>query len=358
MMYRIQRLALAFTLALGLSGCGAPPVGIQAGESDQATAQKHKADALSLIVLPDMGHGSLVNAIRGAQKSIKVQTYIFTNYDASAELVKALTERAKAGVDVQVIIEANPYIPPKPLAPGELPAFGNTVNKETIQALIAGGVRVKRSSPKFRYTHQKTLLIDDQTAYIMTLNFTNSGLTTNREYAVVDRDASDVAEIKRIFSADWDEVTYLPKDPDLVVSPNNSRQRILNLIDSAKKTLVVQCEFVSDPEIAQHLGARAKAGVDVKVMMAHFDKDPNTGRDSNADSLALLTGQGVNQVLFGKSIKMHAKMILADGARAYIGSENLTSNSLDNNREMGVLVQDKAIVETLAKVSSKDWAAR
>lgn len=358
MIHRIQRLALAFTLALGLTGCGALPVGLQAGGSDQATAQKHKADSLSLIVLPDMGYSTITDAIKGAKKSIKLQTYIFTNYDASAEIVKALTERAKAGVDVQVIIEANPYIPAKPLAPGEQPVFGNVVNKETINALIAGGVRVKRSSPKFRYTHQKTFLIDDQTAYIMTLNFTNSGLTSNREYAVVDRDASDVAEIKRIFEADWQEITYVPKDPDLVVSPNNSRQRIIKLIDSAKKTLMVQCEFVSDPEVAEHLGARAKAGVDVKVMMAHFDKDPNTGYDPNTTSQTLLNGQGVAQLLFGKSIKMHAKMILADGERAYIGSENLTTNSLDNNREMGILVQDKAVVDTLAKVAAKDWAAK
>ncbi|MNX92713.1 Cardiolipin synthase [compost metagenome] len=175
---------------------------------------------------------------------------------------------------------------------------------------------------------------------------------------MVDRDPSDIKELQKIFHADWEELTYVPKDPDLVVSPNNSRARILKLIDSAKKSLMVQCEFVSDPEIAQHLGARAKAGVDVKVMMAHFDKDPNTGRDSNADSQALLNGQGVNQLLFNKSIKMHAKMILADNARAYIGSENMTSNSLDNNREMGVLVEDKAIIETLAKTAAKDWAAR
>ncbi|MNT78307.1 hypothetical protein D3C72_2175320 [compost metagenome] len=118
-------------------------------------------------------------------------------------------------------------------------------------------MRVKRSSPKFRYTHQKTMVIDDQTAYIMTLNFTNSGLTTNREYAVVDRDPSDIKELQKIFHADWEELTYVPKDPDLVVSPNNSRARILKLIDSAKKSLMVQCEFVSDPEIAQHLGAHA-----------------------------------------------------------------------------------------------------
>jgi phosphatidylserine/phosphatidylglycerophosphate/cardiolipin synthase-like enzyme len=54
---------------------------------------------------------------------------------------------------------------------------------------------------------------------------------------------------------------------------------------------------------------------------------------------------------------MHAKTIIADSARAYVGSENLTANSLDHNREMGILLTDKALVETIERTALADWAA-
>lgn len=346
-----KSLSLALALAFGLTGCGTLPFGaLGAGADSQASALKKTSGQVSVLVFPDAGPRPIQDAIRGAKKSIELETYMFTNYDASGELVQALIGRAKAGVDVRVILEANPYIPPKMGEP--LP---ENPNKATMQALIAGGVKVKRSSPKFRFTHEKAMVIDEETAYIMTMNFTNSGLTSNREYVVVDRDPTDVAELQRIFHADWEELNYVPKDPDLVVSPNNSRKKILQLIDSAKKYLTVQVEFLSDPEVAQHLGAKAKAGVDVTVMCTYFEPDPVTGRDTVGETTKLLKDVGVEKVRFAKSIKMHAKMVIADGERAYVGSENFTTNSLDNNREVGIILQDKVAIATIAKTAAKDW---
>lgn len=351
---QFKSLSLALALAFGLTGCGTLPFGTPGAAVDsQASALKRTSGQVSLLVFPEAGPNVMLEAIRGAKKSIELETYMFTNYDASAQLVQALIERQKAGVDVRVILEANPYIPPKMGEP--LP---ENPNKATIQALLAGGIKVKRSSPKFRFTHVKGMVIDSQVAYIMTMNFTNSGLTSNREYVVVDRDPTDVAEVQRIFHADWEELTYKPKDPDLVVSPDNSRQKIVKLIDSAKKSLMVQVEFLSDPEIAQHLGARAKAGVDVKVQCAFFEPDPVTGRDTVGFTTKLLKDAGVEQIRFGKSIKMHAKMMIVDGSKAYVGSENFTANSLDNNREVGIILQDKAAIAVLEQTAAKDWEAR
>lgn len=346
-----KSLSLALALALGLTGCGTLPFGTPGMTADsQASALKRASGELSVLVFPDAGPQAILQAIHGAKKSIQLETYMMTNHDASAQIVKALVERARAGVDVRVILEASPYIPPQMGQP--LP---ENPNKATTAELLAGGVKVKRSSPKFRFTHEKAMVIDGTTGYIMTMNFTNSGLTTNREYVVVDRDASDVGELRNIFHADWEELTYVPKDPDLVISPNNSRKKLLKLIDSAKQSVMIQIEFLSDPEVAQHLGARAKKGVDVKVLGAYYEPDPVTGRDSCGDTVKLLNGVGVTNVRFSKNLKMHAKMIIADGARAYVGSENLTSNSLDNNREVGIILQDKALVATLAGNAAKDW---
>jgi phosphatidylserine/phosphatidylglycerophosphate/cardiolipin synthase-like enzyme len=199
------------------------------------------------------------------------------------------------------------------------------------------------------------MIIDDATAYVMTMNFTNSAFTANREYALIDRLPADVAELLKIFQADWDEAPYQPGDTPLVVSPVNSRARILGLIDSAQHTLTIQVEYLTDPEVAAHLAARAKAGVDIKVMLAYLKPSPCMDGDTNAEEAKLMADAGVTQVAFMKNIRMHAKCIVADGERAFLGSENLTTTSLDRNREIGILVTDPVLVAKLRDTAAADW---
>jgi phosphatidylserine/phosphatidylglycerophosphate/cardiolipin synthase-like enzyme len=229
---------------------------------------------------------------------------------------------------------------------------------EAIKALQAGGVRVRYSSPQFKFTHEKSMIIDDQVAYVMTMNFTNSAFTANREYVMIDRTPADVAELLKIFACDWNETPYIPGDSPLVVSPVNSRSRILALIDSAQQSLTVQVEYCTDPEVVAHLSARAKAGVDVKVMLAYLEPSPCIPDDTNAKEAQQMADAGIKQVAFMKNIRMHAKCIVADGARAFLGSENLTTTSLDRNREIGILVTDPLLVAKLRDTAAGDWGGQ
>lgn len=332
-----------------LVGCGvAAPGELPAFSTVRAAA----VSGLGLWQMPDQGVSPILQAIQGARKSLWLETYMFTDHDATTQLVQALCERARAGVDVRVILEQHPYFPTTPGTPASNP------NAATYQALAAGGVKVQWSDPRFSYTHEKGMVIDGATAYVMTCNFTNTAFTANREYVVVDPTAADVAEIGRIFQADWNRVPFTPQDPALVVSPDNSRQKLLSLIDGTQKTLVIQSEYLEDPEVAQHLGDRVRAGVDVKVMLAAESKDAVTGQDPNAAEAALLAKVGVKQVIFTQHVKMHAKAMVADGSWAFVGSENLTANSLNRNRELGILVRDPAVVRSLVQTTAKDWAAR
>ena len=54
---------------------------------------------------------------------------------------------------------------------------------------------------------------------------------------------------------------------------------------------------------------------------------------------------------------LHTKVIVADGALAYLGSENLSGTSLDHNREVGVIVTDPVSIMPLATTFETDWAA-
>jgi phosphatidylserine/phosphatidylglycerophosphate/cardiolipin synthase-like enzyme len=192
----------------------------------------------------------------------------------------------------------------------------------------------------------------------MTMNFTNSAFTANREYVMIDRTPADVAELLKIFACDWNETPYIPGECPVVVSPVNSRSRFLALIDSAQQSLTVQVEYCTDPEVVAHLSARAKAGVDVKVMLAYLEPSPCMDGDTNALEAKLMADAGVTQVAFMKNIRMHAKCIVADGARAFLGSENLTTTSLDRNREIGILVTDPLLVAKLRDTAAGDWGGQ
>ena len=56
-----------------------------------------------------------------------------------------------------------------------------------------------------------------------------------------------------------------------------------------------------------------------------------------------------------KELKLHAKMLLADGERAIIGSINLAPGSFDSRRELAIEVDDKHIVDRLQEVVHRDW---
>jgi cardiolipin synthase len=308
---------------------------------------------LTLLTMPEDGLPPLLAALRAAKRSIKLKIYMLTDHDETSQLVNTLVERAKSGLDVEVVLEVRPYLPASaPSCQSNAPS----INMPAIATLQAGGVRVRYASPRFKFTHEKSLVLDDEVAWIMTCNFTNAAFTGNREYIVIDRVPSDVAELLRVFHADWDSTPFTPAEGPLVLSPDNSRQRLLSLIDSATKSLSIQVEYLTDPEVVQHLSDRAHAGVDVKVMLAFLAPGvcPGDG-DTNAEETQVLAAAGVTQVQFVRTLKMHAKCLIADGLRAFVGSENLTTTSLDRNREVGIMLNDPVLVGKLAQTAAIDW---
>ncbi len=343
-----------------LSGCGTSPVATlpQADLVDRsALAASNKESGLSLVVMPEAGPDFIIKAIKGAKKSILLEMYLLTYSGITQQITDALIAKHKAGLDVRIILENQPFIMPTPPKPGEMPKPPINVNRAAFEALTNAGVRVKRSSPQFVFTHQKSMVIDGKVGYIMTMNFSNAAFQKNREYIVIDESPSDVDELIRIFEADWSETPIVPKDPDLVVSPNNSKERILTLIKGAKKTLQLQVEFMDDPDVIQALADRKNAGVDVSIQLSYHKPDPKSGYDSNGIIKKKLEDVGITNVKFIKTVGLHCKLIVTDNSKAYVGSENFTTNSLTRNREMGIIIKDKVIVNKLSEIAAKDWAA-
>jgi cardiolipin synthase len=158
-----------------------------------------------------------------------------------------------------------------------------------------------------------------------------------------------VREAEAIFNADWRGATPALRDPDLFVSPVNSRARLLALLARARRSVAVYAEEVQDTEIEDALVACARRHVAVRLIS-------NAGDATNAQGIARLQNGGV-QVLLVTSPYIHAKMVVVDDRWAFVGSENFSSASLDHNRELGVLISDPDAIDRLQSTFDQDWSS-
>ena len=163
-----------------------------------------------------------------------------------------------------------------------------------------------------------------------------------------DRDPADVADLVTLFEADWTGQVPAMPCTRMVVSPVNARERILALIAGAQHTLEIESMQFADHGVRDAVKARIAAGVQVRVLLADVN-----WIDANASAVTFLHDLGVTVKWIPH---LHTKMLVADGAVAYVGSENLSATSLDRNREVGVILVEASSIAPLTTTFESDWA--
>jgi cardiolipin synthase len=333
----LSRFIAPLWVAAALAGC--------AGLSDASAASSHAARVvarargadsaqLSLITEPQDGMAPFYAAINRARSSVDLVMYELDDPTAERDLVAA----QQRGVTVRVLLNRGYY------------GGGSPENAAAYSYLHGHGVPVRWSPGYFALTHQKTMVIDARTAYIMTLNFVADDYATSRDFAVTDSDPADVRAITTTFGADWDgQRITAPSGADLVWSPGALAPQ-LRLIDTARRSLDIYNEEMDDPQITGALIAAAHRGVDVKVVM--------TAGSEWDGAFAELAAAGVHVRTFAAdaSLYIHAKAILADGRTLFLGSENFSAGSLLRNRELGLITTAPAIIHSLAGTFERDDA--
>ena len=294
--------------------------------------------AHTLIVLPDDTAKPILDALAAARRSLNIRMFLFTD----PTLIEAVLAAHKRGVKVRVML--NPAR-----------RSGEEENKESRKVLAAAGVDVRDSNPEFDLTHQKSMVIDDETGFVESLNWETRDLTETRDYAVVTTNKHEVAEMVACFEADWARQKFAPApESRLIWCPDNGRDRVAAFIDSAKKTLWLQNERYQDTVIIERLVRASRRGVQIHILA----RPPHTlKKDKLAEGVGGLrimhdVGAKVHTL---KGLKLHAKMVLADGKRAVIGSINLAPGSFDARRELAIETDSHHVVKRLAKVAEHDW---
>lgn len=300
-----------------------------------STALPATAATYSLLVFPDQSHSSVYDFINSAQSSIDITMYELRD----STVVSDLVNRKNAGVTVRVILDGQ----------------HTSVNGSAFSTLSSAGVGVTYSSSAFVYTHQKTITVDHATSLIMSGNLDSTYYSSDRDYAVFDDDANDVNAIENVFNADYAKTSVTPSDGDnLVWSPTDSQTRLLGLINGATSTLDIEELEFGDSTLVNAIVAAENRGVQVRVV----GMDPNSYQ-SYFNQVATAGGSIVTYSSSG-GLYVHAKAIVADhgtsSAKAFVGSENFSDNSLNNNRELGLIVGDSGVVNGVENTFNTDFA--
>lgn len=292
----------------------------------------------SLLVFPDDTVQIILDAIDNAEKSIRIKMFIFSDQN----LINAVIAAHKRGLDIKVML--NPAR-----------RNGEEENEETRIILEKAGIEVKDSNPFFGLTHEKSMVIDEKIAFIKSLNWETKNLTETRDYAIITSHPFEVEEIILCFESDWNRKEFNPGETArLIWCSSNGRDRIARFIDDAKHTLFVQNERFQDLIIIERLVRAASRGVKLHIMV----RPPHTLKKEKliegVGGLRIMDDLGI-KIHKLRHLKLHGKMLLADGCRAIIGSINLTPGSFDDRRELAIEVHDPEIVERLQKIAHLDW---
>ena len=285
---------------------------------------------LELVVAPGPVEARILELLGRATRSIDITIYQFTSRPIRAALEAAVGR----GVHVRVILDR---------AQPENIALANT--------LISAGIEAHQSSRAFVFTHQKTITIDEELTLVFSGNLETRSFATSRNYGAIDRDFEDVRDFDTLFEADWIDAPVTLGCTRLVYSPVTSRSRVLDLLKSAQRNIDVEAMYVTDPAVIAELLAAQRRGVAVRVLF----NDPRFGIGNSGQAARALTEAGAT-VRRLPALFIHAKVIMVDRAFVFLGSENFSTNSLDRNREAGLVLGSSYVdVERVLAVLESDW---
>jgi PLD-like domain len=124
---------------------------------------------------------------------------------------------------------------------------GEADNKVTQKKPEAAGIVVLDSNPAFDVTHEKSMVVDDKTAFVKSSNWVTKNLTETRDYAVITTRPKEVCEIIKCFEADWKRKPFKAgEDGEMIWCKGNARDRISRFIDEAQHSSFVQNERYQD----------------------------------------------------------------------------------------------------------------
>jgi cardiolipin synthase len=314
----------------------------------------------------------MLDAIRKAQKSVTLETYIWSSGKISDEFIAALIERARAGVKVHVLADGM----------GSLKFDHDEqdrMKKAGIDFLIYAREKWWHLKPNINHrTHRKILVVDGK------VGFTGGMCIDDRWLGDADSEkvwretqirveGPAVRQMQAVFAANWLQTTsrllvgpdYFPESKGVGDSlaqcyksgrnenPENARIAYLLAIASARKSIkIAQAYFVPDDLAIDMLLAARKRGIDVEVIVPAIN-DSRFGRAASRSRWGKLLEAGVKMHQYLPAM-YHCKVMIVDDVFSTVGSVNFDNRSFAINDEIAVTIIDEVATRDLLKSFNDD----
>jgi cardiolipin synthase A/B len=336
----------------------------------------HRHSTVEVLTNGEVFYEAELDAIRQAKRSVNLEAYIFQKGKVTRRFIEALTERARAGVKVNLVLDAigsfatwNSYLKPLTDAGGRV-AWYHGFKWHTLPRLNSR-------------THREIIVVDCEVGFLGGAGFADHWLISKRKRPRwrdtmfrVEGDA--VAGLQSTFIENYleasgelltgDEYFCFPqKETEAVTiivdssvsSGQSTRARMLYqmLLASAREHIELTTPyFLPDKGIRNELiRAMRDRGVKVKVICPGKHSDHLLTRRSSRRLYGSLLRAGAEIYEYQQSM-IHTKSLVIDGKWSVVGSTNLDHRSFSINDEVNLASNDLALAAQLREDFARDLA--
>ncbi|MEP7227441.1 MAG: phospholipase D-like domain-containing protein [Gemmatimonadales bacterium] len=333
----------------------------------------HKGGEVTILQNGDAFYPAMLEAIRNAKDSVNFEVYIFEPDEIGRQFMDAFKERARAGVEVRLLLDG----------------FGGMKMKKRYRdELTEAGVTLARFRPFglrslvrfYKRTHRRAIVIDGQ------IGFTGGAAVSKKWKGNVTnahewRDSMTrvtgpmVGGIQSAFATNWvyccGEVIAGPRffppfergdgpcGISVVSSPSDAMQPIrllfwVSFINAHQRLWICNSYFIPDSRLRGAAIERAKSGVDVRVLVPGNHTDAVPVQAAGRSYYEELLSAGV-RIFEYQPAMMHAKTVVVDGVWSIVGSANLDERSMELNEENVLGVADKDFAQSIARGMTADF---
>ena len=377
----------AGALCLTLSACTLSrphyktPPGVAVGEpaflrtvEAQTDAELVRGNRAHVLRNGDEIFPAMLAAIREAKQTITFANFVYEKGDIARDMAHALAERARAGVGVNVLIDA---VGSKGM-PSKYRALMEKAGCHVASYHSLNPISIKRINHR---NHRRVLVVDGRVGFTggtgIGEKWTGDGRTKGHwRQTDVRVEGPIVRSLQAAFAENWRDATGLllggdayfpelpPRGPLIAQSIKSSPASgaaeayvlFLLAIDAARSSiLITNPYFVPDGRMTDAFVRAAKRGVDVQIITAGVvdtTLDRIVRKASQAHFGRVLEA-GAKIYEYGPAL-LHAKTMVVDGQWVTIGSANLDIRSFQLNNELNVDFLDKGMAARMTEIFRDD----
>jgi cardiolipin synthase len=334
----------------------------------------HRNTRIEVLTNGEAFYEAELEAIRAARRNVNIEAYIFQKGKVAQRFIEALAERASAGVQVNLVIDA-------------IGSF--LTRKKYFDALRAAGGRVEVYHPIRLHTlprinnrtHRELIVVDGEIGFIGGAGIGDhwlygKGKSPRWRDSMFRIEGEAVVDLQSTFVENWLEasgevlagIEYFPEARPagaasvLVVdsSPSvgqSTRARFLyqTLIASARKSILIETPYFLPDRSAREEIVRAmkERGVEVKIITPGKETDHLLTRTSSRRLYGALLRSGARIFEYLPSM-MHAKVMIVDDVWSVVGSTNLDNRSFGLNDEVNLAAFDRDLAVRLQQDFARD----